>query len=160
MRMPTRRCLTLELNPSLCDKLRADSWFLKRLGEATPALYNKPYLAQYLVFFRLRLFSSVGCWTLCSSSLFNWLFFVQINKSSAITSVSQTPPRSEVLQQIPLPHWNRLVFCQRFQWSQDVTSKIFGVFEYAEAIWFFFFFLGKLLSSKENSENFTLAFLT
>lgn len=44
-----------------------------------------------------------------------------------------------------------------FQWSQDFTSESFGAFQYAEAVRFLFF--SKHLSSKEDSEIFTLAFL-
>lgn len=159
MWVPTCRCLKLELNPTLWQAQRKGLIFKEqRLGEANPALYSKPCLTRYLVFFRLRLFYSVGCWTLCNPSSFNWLFFVQINRSSAITSISQNPRRSESLQQIPLPHWKKSEFCQGFQWSQDFTSKILVFFNMLRQS--DFFFLGKHLSSKEDSENFTLAFLT
>lgn len=125
--------------PTLWEAQRSSLIFKEQsLGEANPALYSKPYLAWWSVFFRLRPFSSLGCWTLCNPSSFNWLFFIQINRWSAITSIGQNPPRSESLQQIHLPHWKKSEFCQGFQWSQVLTSKIFGGFEYAEAIWFFF----------------------
>lgn len=105
----------------------------QRLDESNSVLYSKPCLTWYLVSFRVRLFSSVGCWTLCHPSPSNWLFLVQI-RSSAITYISQNLPRSDSLQQTSLSHWNKAEFCQGFQWSQDFTPKIFSVFWYAKAI--------------------------
>lgn len=118
--------MMVELNSRLYNKLREEAPFWKSKGGVRLILVCTANPDLMFGLFQAK--TSVSFWTLCSSSPFDWLFFVQISRSSAITSISQNPPRSESLQQIPLPHWNKSEFCQRFQQSQDFTSTVFFFF--------------------------------
>lgn len=151
MWVSTCRYLMLELNPRLYNKLTEEAWFWKKKGGVRLILLC--IVNPDLIF---GLFQSKDFSTLCSSSLFNWLF--------KLTDHLQLLPSAKILQDQRV--YNKyLCFIEASQsFARDFNEVRISLLQYIN---FFnmlresdFYFLGKHLSSKGDSENFSLAFLT
>lgn len=122
----------------------------KTSSEANAALHSTPCLTSYLVFFRQIFFFLQ--WAAEYYSIPHNLFYCSLSKLTSVftTNCSKIRVCNKYLWIIDTR------FSMGFQWSQVFTSESFGAFQYAEAVRFLFF--SKHLSSKEDSEIFTLAF--